>query len=490
MKTPNMLRDRWRARPVLAALLRFLIFLVPVAAALGVTAIVRLQLPTPRTGLERILWWSFLMILGLAVAMLVERVGRRFAPLVMLLKLSMLFPKQAPSRFAVARQAGSLRRLSSRVATLQADPQTEEASAGTILALATALQAHDRQTRGHAERVRIFTDLLGEELKLSREDRYLLRWAALLHDIGKLTVSPGILNKPGKLDEHEWAIMRQHPTEGARIASPLLAWLGPWAGAISEHHERFDGAGYPAGVAGPAISTAGRIVAVADAYDTMTAVRSYKKPMAVRAARQELVRCAGGQFDPAMVRAFLSISVPRLLWKTGPGSFLVQLPFLARLHEIGQQSLATAAQGVATATVVAGVSAATLSGSTSASPIRPNSYRAISPIERVVPSPSPTARLGGVAGGSTGGGQPSPSASPSPAPAPRPSPSPAPSPSPRPSPSPTPSPSPKPSPPADPLPVPSLPPLPPLPTPSLPLPPLPTPSLPPLGVENADPPGN
>jgi hypothetical protein len=487
MEAPRPFRDRWRARPILAVLLRLFIFLVPMAAALAVTAIVRLHLPRPRTGWEQVGWWCFLLALGLVVAVGVERVGRRVIPLVMLLKLSMLFPDQAPSRFAVARQAGSVRRLSARVAALQGE-QAEESSAATILALAMALQSHDRQTRGHAERVRVFTDLIGEELKLSKEDRYRLRWAALLHDIGKLTVSPKILNKPGKLDEREWAVMRGHPAEGARIASPLLAWLGPWAGAIAEHHERFDGKGYPANLAGPDISSAGRIVAVADAYDTMTAVRSYKKPMAVRVARQELVDCAGGQFDPAMVRAFLSISVPRLLWKTGPGSLLIQLPFLARLHAIGQHSIATAAQGITTATVVAGVSAATLAGSTSAPPSRatPRAVPAIGHVAPgVIPSPNPTGLIGGGGSnqGSGGGSQPSPRSSSSPEGQPTPRPSPSPSPSPKPSPSPSPDPSP---PPEEPLPLPSLSPLPlpslsPLPLPSLP--PLPSPSLPPLGSE-------
>jgi HD domain-containing protein len=345
------------------------------------------------------------------------------------------------------------------------------------------LSAADPETEGHARRVSLLALAIGNKLGLPPRELAALGDAALLHDIGKLTVSPGILNKPGKLDEHEWVVMRQHPLEGARIATPLLAWLGPWAGAITEHHERFDGAGYPAGLSGGSISPAGRIVAVADAYDTMTAVRSYKKPMAVRAARQELVRCAGGQFDPAMVRAFLSISVPRLLWKTGPGSFLVQLPFLARLHEIGQQSIATAAQGVATATVVAGVSAATLAGSTSANPITHPRPRVIQAIERPAVAPSPSASFGGL-NGADGGGPPI-STPPSPGTTPRPTPSP----EPRPSPTPSPSPSPEPSPTSDPAPLPSLSPLP---LPSLPPPPplpLPSPSLSGLGAEKADGPG-
>ncbi|MGH2556733.1 MAG: HD-GYP domain-containing protein [Actinomycetota bacterium] len=480
MKAPSALKDKWRARPVLAAILRVVIFLVPIAVALGVSALIRPHLPPSRSWPQRIWWWGLLLVVSMGAAIVVERLGRRFIPLIMLLKLSMLFPNQAPSRFAVARQAGSVRRLRARLDALERDPTEgeESLSAATILALSTALQAHDRQTRGHAERVRVFTDLLGEELKLGKEDRFRLRWAALLHDIGKLTVAPEILNKPGKLNDHEWDVIRSHPLEGARIAAPLIEWLGPWAGAIAEHHERFDGKGYPSELAGSDISLAGRIVAVADAYDTMTAARSYKKPMAVRAARQELVRCAGGQFDPTVVRGFLAISVPLLLWKTGPLSFLVQLPFLARLQEIGQHSIATAAQGVTAATVVAGVTAATLAGSPSASPPPLAGHRLGPSIERpAYPSPSPSGALGRPSGGQqtpSGQGQ-------SPAPGRSSSPSPEPSPSQSESPSPEPPPSPDPGL-LPPLPEPSLEPLP-LPLPELtPLPelPLPEPSLPPL----------
>jgi hypothetical protein len=225
---------RWKARPVLAIALRLVILLVPVGAALGATAVVHSFYPLPPQWPGRLWWWIAMFGAGLGAAMVVERAGRRFLPLVMLLKLSMLFPDRAPSRFAVAREAGSVRKLKARLEDLEADPEAWTAS--QILSLAVALQSHDRQTRGHSERVRTFTDLLADQLKLPPDDRYRLRWAALLHDIGKLTVASGILNKPGKLDEREWELMRRHPAEGVRIAAPLIGWLGPWAGAIGDHH--------------------------------------------------------------------------------------------------------------------------------------------------------------------------------------------------------------------------------------------------------------
>ena len=113
-----------------------------------------------------------------------------------------------------------------------------------------------------------------------------------------------------------------------QVAEPLREWLGPWLDAIGQHHERWDGAGYPAGLSGVGISQAARIVAVADAYDTITSARSYKKALPAAAARAELARCAGEQFDPQIVRAFLAIGLGRLRRVAGPLSVLSTLPGL------------------------------------------------------------------------------------------------------------------------------------------------------------------
>ena len=339
-------RNRWRARPLLAAGLKVAVVAVPVLGSLVAAWAVSSLLPTG-TGTGR--WGYRAIIVGAALiaAMLSERVARRLLPMTALLKLSLLFPDQAPSRLKVARRATSTQRLSQLAAHRRGDAMN---AASTILELLAALASHDKRTRGHAERVRVYTDLLAEQLRLSRDDQDRLRWAALLHDIGKLAVDPAILNKPGKPNEREWNILRAHPDQGSRAAAALLPWLGEWGAAIIEHHERFDGTGYPKGLTGGAISRAGRAIAVVDAYEVMTAARSYKRPTSTLKAREELAECAGQHFDPAMVKAFLAISLPRLLWATGPLSFLVQLPFIGVLRDAGTKLAGAGGPAIVAAT--------------------------------------------------------------------------------------------------------------------------------------------
>jgi hypothetical protein len=326
---------RWEARPLLGAALHAALVVVPLLLGIGVGLLVRDVLP------ER--WalgippWVVAGVAGMVVVWAVQPVTRRLLPLSWLLKLGMLFPGRAPTRFKIARQAGRLQDLERRITTAatDTDEQAAQRSAELILSLVTALTAHDRRTRGHAERTRVFTDLLSEELGLPREDRDKLRWASLLHDIGKLEVSHRLLNKPGRPTTHEWQQLRRHPEAGDQLIAPLRGWLGEWADTVLHHHERWDGAGYPAGLAGEQIALGARIVAVADVYDVMTAVRSYKRPSSAAAAREELVRCSGSQFDPAVVRAFLSIPLPRLRWALGPLAWVAQLPGVRETAHVG-----------------------------------------------------------------------------------------------------------------------------------------------------------
>jgi hypothetical protein len=345
--------DRWQGRPVMSALVRTAVFVIPIALSILSATITAHLLPRPRGSGWTVGWWAVVLAVPTAVLFVTDRLARRLLPLAVLLKMTMVFPDQAPKRLAVARQAGNTRDLARRVEEAKTHGIEDEPilAAEKILALAGALNAHDRLTRGHGERVRALTDLIAEQLDLPTDDRDRLRWSALLHDIGKLAVHPHILNKPDKLNDEEWVVMKNHPLEGARLTAPLAGWLGPWASTVAEHHEKYDGSGYPYGLTGNEISLGGRIVAVADCYDTMTAVRSYKRAMSPAAARAELAACAGAQFDPKVVRAFLDVSIGRLRPVAGPLAWLGSFPFVSSVPRLGQVASALGRVGAATAVV-------------------------------------------------------------------------------------------------------------------------------------------
>ncbi len=328
---------QWQRRPVLSALVRVSVVVVPAVAGIAAGVAMTRILPRPNGIGAAALSFAAVGVVMLVVIVALERTGRRLLPLAALLNLSLLFPDRAPKRFAIARRVGKPRDLQRQLqeARDKGVKGGDTAYMQKVLELVAALSVHDRQTRGHSERVRVFADLLADEMKLAPSDRARLRWASLLHDIGKLVVPATILSKPAKLTNAEFDAIKRHPEEGARLIGPLSTWLGEWADAVPQHHERFDGRGYPRGLAGNQISLAGRIVAVADSYEVMTAVRPYRKPISVSAARQELVKCSGSQFDPVVVRAFLNISMGRLWRVVGFGSWIAQLPLIGWIDRLG-----------------------------------------------------------------------------------------------------------------------------------------------------------
>jgi putative nucleotidyltransferase with HDIG domain len=328
--THQQLRS-WRGHPLVATAIRLVAFTTPIVAALAWSAALARLIESPHGMPWRAMWLVGMLGTSTAVLFMTERLARRLLPLAALLKLSLVFPDHVPSRFSIALRTGTTRQLARRLQQTTLEPTTR-AGATELLTLVAALNHHDPLTRGHSERVRALSDLLAAQLQLEAEDREKVRWAALLHDIGKLRVPGEILRKPGKPTAEEWTLLKTHPAEGLDlIRGPIADWLGEWASAIGEHHEQFNGSGYPNGLSGTDISYAGRLVAVADVFDVITAARSYKKPMTIHEARRELTRCAGTQFDPDMVRAFLQISIGDLRKAMGPLSWLTQLALFGRL---------------------------------------------------------------------------------------------------------------------------------------------------------------
>ncbi len=368
-----MSKNRWRSRPVLSVILTGATMLVPLFASVAIAVGVGRVLPRGSTLAAHVVWWVAVLGSSTIVFIGLGRLARRFLPLAALLKMTMLFPDQAPKRLKVAWRAGSVRNLERNAKGELGSVPTE--TAGEILALAASLSRHDRATRGHSERVRAFTDLIADELHLPADERDRLRWSALLHDVGKLGVHPHTLNKPGKLTDEEWAEVRNHPLEGRHLIAPLAPWLGEWSLVIEQHHERYDGSGYPFGLSASQLSLGARIVSVADSFEVMTAVRSYKKAMGVAAARKELTRCAGTQFDPVIVRAFLNVSLGRLRWAASPLSWITDIPFVARLSLVGH-AVATAGQAALGITAVSVGSALAWHAAANQAPLLNNLARA------------------------------------------------------------------------------------------------------------------
>lgn len=172
--------------------------------------------------------------------------------------------------------------------------------------LAFTLEEKDPYTSGHSERVCYYADFISKRLELNPMDRNEIRVASYLHDIGKIGISNRFINKKGTLSSTEWAIIKQHTKKSIELLTPLHLSRNILS-YIHYHHERFDGTGYPNGLSEGNIPLGARIIAIADAYDSMTSDRPYRKPLSNGDAKNELVKCGGTQFDPQLVSIFLDI---------------------------------------------------------------------------------------------------------------------------------------------------------------------------------------
>ncbi|HWI52910.1 MAG TPA: HD-GYP domain-containing protein [Symbiobacteriaceae bacterium] len=198
----------------------------------------------------------------------------------------------------------------------QAHAKQERTLEQLIIMISSIIDARDNSTYGHSQQVARYAMAIGQVLGMSPEEIRHLRTAALLHDLGKVGVPEAILKKPARLTPAEYAIIQEHAALGERILAQVEA-LEPVARVVGEHHERYDGTGYPQARAGEAISLAGRIVAVADTLDSILSDRPYSRARPLAAALAELERCAGQHFDPQVVAA-----VHQLVADLGPGAFV------------------------------------------------------------------------------------------------------------------------------------------------------------------------
>ncbi len=197
--------------------------------------------------------------------------------------------------------AGTIAGLAGRLA---ADEQTVQAREAALRALGLALEARDGETRGHTDRVTTLALRMGTALSWSPAQLQVLRWGAYLHDIGKIAIPDAVLLKPGKLSGPEWTVMRSHVEAGVRFALALGFLPSAVLSMIGDHHERWNGQGYPAGKAGEAISLEARIFALCDVYDALTSPRPYKAAWTAEQALAEIELQAGQHFDPELAQVF------------------------------------------------------------------------------------------------------------------------------------------------------------------------------------------
>jgi putative nucleotidyltransferase with HDIG domain len=223
--------------------------------------------------------------------------------------LAALVAVDAPLAFLLVLPLGGLLRIFARERTARIDQAIELSAAyrGTAFLLGEVIAEDDAYTGEHSYGVIALSLQIADELGLDEDERRLVEFGALLHDVGKIAVPKEILNKPGPLDEDEWSVMRGHTIAGERMLNKVGGSMREIGAIVRASHERWDGNGYPDGTAGEDVPLPARIVAVADAFSAMTTTRPYRRAQSPELAIKELRECAGSQFDPLVVDALCAV---------------------------------------------------------------------------------------------------------------------------------------------------------------------------------------
>jgi HD-GYP domain-containing protein (c-di-GMP phosphodiesterase class II) len=196
--------------------------------------------------------------------------------------------------------------LAAMIANMDHHEDLERFTVNMVCSLVCAIEEKDAYAKGHSRRVHQYATLIARHLGMSPEELEALKWASLLHDIGKIGIPENVLNKPGKLTADEYELIKKHPMKGKTILEPIQH-LSRSLTAVTYHHERYNGTGYPKGLKGEQIPLAARIIAVADTFDAITSSRSYRKPKSPREAMLVLDQVSGTQLDARLVNIFKSV---------------------------------------------------------------------------------------------------------------------------------------------------------------------------------------
>ncbi len=326
-------------------------FLIPAIAGFGVAYGI-LDLMGPFTSFAMLAVWVVIALaISLGISLFVGDFVRNLIQRTPLYKMANKFDTEVEELFGKALREGNPKVVRRNAIEHGHDPGFVD----EVIDLLDQLADHERLTRGHNERVRAYASMIGREIGLDDEDLEALNWTALMHDIGKLDVPSWLLSSPDKPTDEEWEVLQRHPEMARHRLRKLEKTLGDriYEGALY-HHERWDGEGYPHGLAGKEIPLFGRITAIADAFDVMTHARSYQKPRPIADAREELIASAGSHFDPQLVAAFLKIGDEEVKDVRGWSATFAGVALVgSRVATIGSQ-VAIVAASVTGAAVAAG----------------------------------------------------------------------------------------------------------------------------------------